>query len=256
MAPRPPLADIFSGKAPRHDMRRPAAFGLDRIQGAIEADDGRALHIVLWELLAGYPDRVKSALDRATSCGQVGLRCRATFAVVWQDFGPQIREALGFEGEAAYLRALAPPYDGPDRLLFRAQEAHLPAGPAWTGNLAAAEPYLWVQRRDPTVMLRAAVPALAIISHIDSGDFATIDEYLVDAAALDIEIIGRCEPGRQQYQGTFDKLCELCVDGGSQRAAVVVDTLRDAADDSAPGAFAVALAELAAGLSRPNGKGR
>lgn len=125
---------------------------------------------------------------------ELSIQVKRFFLEVWVRHGDHLRqEAYGDLLLTRALRRLLPPYRGRDRTLFRGElfnnRARRTYGLAWSSHREVAVAYAEDRMRrnasGGTVLIRAEVPAAAIITKIPRGhDRYGENEFLVDRTGL------------------------------------------------------------------------
>jgi hypothetical protein len=112
---------------------------------------------------------------------------------IWQSHGDHLRQELGDLLLTKALRAVLPPYTGPDMTLYRGDGARnrrrRTYGLAWGASREVAERFargIWQTTDGGSVVVRAQVSASAIICAVHEHGDARYgeDEYLVDRRQL------------------------------------------------------------------------
>jgi hypothetical protein len=123
----------------------------------------------------------------------VSAGIRAYFLTVWQHRGDHIRGEVGNDRILVRaLRILLPRYAGPGMTLFRGDSTfnrrRKTYGLAWSADEDVADGFaqsLWLHMKGGSVVLRAEVPAAAIIAAIDKAtDHCGEREFFIDRRFL------------------------------------------------------------------------
>jgi hypothetical protein len=156
---------------------------------------------------AGDAERLVASIEALDNCGgwRSALRQCARLRAIQEDMKSRLLELWRFSGDhirlevgddrilIQALRAMLPPYDGPDLTLYRGDSAwnrrRRTYGLSWSGSREVADSFaagaLWRSCRGGSVLLQAQVPAEAVISApalLANGHGE--DEYLVDRRHL------------------------------------------------------------------------
>jgi hypothetical protein len=123
----------------------------------------------------------------------VSAGIRAHFLAVWERHGDHIRGEVGNDRILVRaLRILLPSYAGPGMTLFRGDSTfnrrRKTYGLAWSADEDVADGFaqnLWLHMKGGSVVLRAEVPAAAIIAAIDNAtDHYGERDFFVDRRFL------------------------------------------------------------------------